>query len=450
MDSKTKQSTSLIREYFIDYFRKNKHRYLRPLPVFNPNDPSLLFVNAGMNQLKDVFTGKKDFDEKYSQLTNSQICVRTGGKHNDFDDVGKDSYHLTSFEMLGNWSLNNHGKEQQINMCFDFLVNHCGLNPNQMYITYFEGTEEIPPDLETKQLWEKYIPSERIVPGNYKDNFWMMADTGPCGVSTEIHYDLIGNRDASHLVNKDDQTVIEIWNNVFVQYNKTDQGIYEKLDKFYIDAGMGLERIAMILQNKPTIYQIDHFRHLIGFVQAISGANFFTDSYEPKSSPMILGHETIESEDLESHELSDKMDMAYRIFVDHIRTLTVALFDGLHFGMHEREYILRKIMRNLLTNYYLYLNNMTVSPIMNNPAIGCIISFILCYHGKKRHDVKMIQNQMIDEEKLFIGIVQHTERKYKSAIRQFSDESKAIKHLTDAEGVPRDFIENKDKLSFVA
>jgi alanyl-tRNA synthetase len=424
MDNRTKESTALTREYFINYFRKNGHKYLKPTPVFNPADPTLFFVNAGMNQLKDVFLGKKSFDEKYSMLTNSQLCVRTGGKHNDFDDVGKDSYHLTSFEMLGTWSLNAYGKEQAIKLAYDFLVNHCHLNPEQLYVTYFEGTAEIPADAATKEIWVKYVPESKIVPGNFKDNFWMMAETGPCGVSTEIHYDLVGGRDASGLVNKDDPTVIEIWNNVFMQYNKTETE-FEMLDNMWIDTGLGLSRLCMILQNKKTLYQTDIFRHLIGFVQALSGADFFTDQYN-----------------------GNKLDEAYRIFADHIGTLVMCLFDGVKFGMHGREFILRKVMRRLLINYYLHLNEMKVEYVMCSPIIKSLISHILCYHGKKQHDADALQKLLVDEEKLFVGIIQHAEKKYKSAFKRFKDEQKAIEFVVSSEGIPREILEHQDKLVF--
>jgi alanyl-tRNA synthetase len=425
MEQQITNSTLSIREYFITYFRKNGHKYLKPSPVFNPADNSLLFVNAGMNQLKEVFLGEQTYDETYSTLTNSQLCVRTGGKHNDFDAVGKDSYHLTSFEMLGTWSLNAYGKDQAIKLAFDFLINHCNLKKERIYVTYFEGTEEIPADLESKEIWKQYLPENQIIPGNFKDNFWMMADLGPCGVSTEIHYDLIGNRDASSLVNKDDPSVIEIWNNVFIQYNKTKSN-YEKMEKMFIDTGMGLARLSMVLQNKTSLYQTDIYRHLIGYAQALSGADFFTDEYNT----------------------NNKRDEAYRIFADHINTIIICLFDGCQFGINGRESILRKIIRRLLTYYYLYLNDMKVEHIMSNPLIKAVIWFILCNQGKRNHDADMIQKLLVEEEKLFIGIIQHTSRKFKSSFKQFKDEEKTILHLIKSEGVPREFIENRDKIIF--
>lgn len=361
MDQATKESTILTREYFIKYFRSKGHKYLKPVPVFDQSDPSLFFVNAGMNQLKDTFLGKKSFDPKFSTLTNSQMCIRTGGKHNDFDDVGRDSYHLTGFEMLGSWSLNEYDQGHAIKLAYEFLVNHCQLDPARLYATYFEGTSEIPCDETTRTRWLELLPEERVLKGNFKDNFWMMADTGPCGVSTEIHYDLVGGRDASQLVNQNDPTVIEIWNLVFIQYNKTDIA-YEPLDKLWIDTGMGLARLCMILQNKETLYTTDVFRHLMGYAQALSGAEFYGDRYGE----------------------NEKTDIAYRIFADHIGTVIVCLHDGVRFGMNGREFILRKVMRRLLVNYYLHLNNKKVKPFMSNLLIQSVISFVLCNQNMKK------------------------------------------------------------------
>jgi len=201
-----------IRENFIKYFRSKDHKYLNPSKTFI-DDPTLFFVNAGMNQLKSVFLGKSEFDPKYSKLVNCQTCIRAGGKHNDLDDVGYDTYHLTSFGMLGNWSLDNYWKDESIDFAFEYLTKHCNFDITRMYATYFGGNEIIPEDIESKNILKKYLPDDHIIASSFKDNFWMMGETGPCGSCTEIHYDLSQMpRSASNLVNKSDPTVIEVWN----------------------------------------------------------------------------------------------------------------------------------------------------------------------------------------------------------------------------------------------
>lgn len=417
------KSTIELRQDFIDFFRENDHKYLAPSKVFN-DDPTLMFVNAGMNQLKNIFLGRKEINPKFTKLTNAQICIRAGGKHNDLDDVGYDSYHLTSFTMLGNWSLNQYQKEDAIQLAFEYLV-RSGLNPEQMYVTYFAGSGSIPPDTETRELWEKWMPSERIIPSDFKDNFWMMADYGPCGVSTEIHYDTIGSRFVPELVNQDDPTVIEIWNLVFIEYNRDTEG-FKKLDKFYVDTGMGLERLAMILQNKKTVYQTDSFLFLLGYAQALSGADMFMDTYE-----------------------GDMVDISYRIFVDHIRTVVVALFDGVKFGPSQREYVLRKIFRRLLTYFYVHLCKCRIIPRMNHPMVKCMISDILNFYLKKKHDADKIWNQLIIEENLFIGKIRHIPRKFEKHMRELdNNRDLTIGRLIRTEGIPLMIIENCENLVF--
>lgn len=424
----TTKSTIRIRQDFIDYFRNNEHKFAPPSKVFN-DDPTLLFVNAGMNQFKKIFLGQEN-DHKYSKLTNSQICIRAGGKHNDLDDVGYDSYHLTSFEMLGSWSLNDYQKEKAIELSFIFLTEKCKLQKNRLYVTYFGGNDDIPPDNDSKEIWNKYLPNERIIPGSFSDNFWMMADEGPCGVSTEIHYDLIGDRLVPELVNKDNNTVIEIWNNVFIQYKKDRNG-YSKLDKFYVDTGMGLERLSMVIQNKSTIYETDAFRYLFGYAQAISNGPSFYDKYD-----------------------GNKVDIAYRIFADHFRTVVVALFDGVKFEITGRGCVLRKIFRRLLTYFYLYLNNFTIEQKMTHLCVQALISDVLIFHLKKNHNAANMQSILIEEENLYIGHIRYVTRlfdnKVKKSLKQSNEVSidKINKELKESTGIPTEIIEHKEKLIF--
>ncbi len=416
-------STKIIRQMFIDFFRKNKHKLMRQSKVFN-DDPSLLFVNSGMCQLKDVFLGKKEQDKKYTSLMNSQICIRAGGKHNDFDDVGKDSYHLTLFEMLGNWSIDSYGKDCAIDMAYRFLTQDCKLDPNNMYVTYFEGNSEIETDKETKELWGKYFPENKIIASSFKDNFWMMADTGPCGVCTEIHYDLVGNRDASNLVNKGDPTVVEIWNLVFMQYNKTADNNYLPLGKLFVDTGMGLERLSMVMNKKDTIYKTDAFQYLTSYAQILSNSEPFEDKYDSIK------------------------DTSYRIFADHIRTSVICLYQGLDFDVQHRGYILRKIFRRLLTHFYLYLNNKTVEPFMHKLLVKCLISDILDYNLEFKHDADSIQKKLVDEEHLYVGKLQNIKLKYKNCQGKLNSDLDIIEQLKQ-DGIPEDMIKNVHDLVII-
>jgi alanyl-tRNA synthetase len=394
-----------LRENFINYFRDNEHRFLAPSKIFIDSDPTLLYVNSGMCQLKSTFLGIKEINEKFSKLVNWQICVRSSGKHNDFDDVGKDSYHLTSFTMLGNWSLDNYWKTDAIRLAFNYLIK-LGLDRNRMYATYFEGNHIIPADLESKNEWTKYLDEDHIIPGNTKDNFWSMAETGPSGLSTEIHYDLIENRqkNVSDKVNKDDPTVVEIWNIVFMEYNAVkneDNSItYESLDKHFVDTGMGLERLSMIIQNKLSIYQTDNFQKIFSYIHILSNADYYTDLYN-----------------------GNKKDIAYRIFADHIRTCVIILYDGVEFSGTGRGFILKKIFRRLLFNYYIHLNNKVIKPVTKHHLMNALITEILLFYLFKKHDSEKIRKQMEAEEMLYIGKLNKIKMLYGTIMEKYNSET---------------------------
>ncbi|KAL5231009.1 hypothetical protein ABZP36_029785 [Zizania latifolia] len=321
MAASTEWPARRVRETFVSYFESKSHTRWPSSPVVPVDDPTLLFANAGMNQFKPVFLGTAAPDSQLGRLRracNTQKCIRAGGKHNDLDDVGKDTYHHTFFEMLGNWSFGDYFKEEAIGFAWELLTQVYKLPTDRIYATYFGGDEKfgLAPDDESKNIWLKYLPKEKVLPFGCKDNFWEMGDTGPCGPCTEIHFDRVGNRDAAALVNNDDPTCIEIWNLVFIQFNREADGTLRSLPAKHVDTGMGFERLTSILQNKMSNYDTD-----------LAGNGI--QSYSGK----------VGSDDV------DKVDMAYRVVADHIRTLSFAIADGSQPGNEGREYVLRRILR---------------------------------------------------------------------------------------------------------
>src|SRR3954464_2233702 len=314
-----------IREKFLSYFEKHGHRRVPSSPLLPANDPTLLFANAGMNQFKDTFLGAEKRD--YKRAATSQKCLRAGGKHNDLDEVGKTARHQTFFEMLGNFSFGDYFKEDAIRFAWGLLVEEYGLDPRRLWFSVFEGDAEVPADEEAAALWEKVgAPRERILRFGRKDNFWQMGDTGPCGPCSEIHY-YMGedpqdpSKNRAELVNGPGDTTMEIWNLVFMQFERDQSGTLTPLPKPSVDTGMGLERVAVVLQGVKSNYDTDLIRPIIEFTGKLAGKH-----YDPESQE----------------------GFAMRVIADHARATAFSIADGILPGNEGRNYVIRKIMRRAI------------------------------------------------------------------------------------------------------
>lgn len=322
-----------IRESFKQFFKSKGHQIVPSAPMVIKDDPTLMFTNAGMNQFKDIILGNKA--PKWTRVTDSQKCLRVSGKHNDLEEVGLDTYHHTMFEMLGNWSFGDYFKKEAIDWAWEFLVDVLGLNPEHLYATVFEGSpsEGLQRDDEAASYWEQHLPKSHIINGNKHDNFWEMGDTGPCGPCSEIHIDLRSDEErkaipGAELVNKDHPQVIEIWNLVFMQFNrKADQSL-EPLPAKVIDTGMGFERLCMALQGKTSNYDTDVFTPMIDKIAALSGKKYGEDH---------------------------KVDVAMRVIADHIRTIAFSIADSQLPGNAKAGYVIRRILRRAVRYAYTFL-----------------------------------------------------------------------------------------------
>jgi len=313
-------TSNQIRSDFIKFFEGKGHKFMPSAPVVPIGDETLLFTNAGMNQFKDIFLGLTT--PNYKRAANSQKCIRAGGKHNDLEEVGVDTYHHTFFEMLGNWSFGDYFKAEAIDWAWELLVSLWKMDPERLHATYFEGDKAhgIEPDLEAKKLWKKYLPDERIHPGNLKDNFWEMGNTGPCGPCSEIHYDDTPDKSGGALVNKDNPNVIEIWNLVFIQFNRDAKGKLSPLPANHVDTGMGLERVARFIQGKKSNYDTDLFTTLMDAISEVTGQKYNSSD-------------------------TDKKGTAFRVIADHLRTVVFAVTDNCTPSNEGRGYVIRRILR---------------------------------------------------------------------------------------------------------
>jgi alanyl-tRNA synthetase len=333
-------TSAAIRKSFLDFFRSKGHEIVPSAPIVVKNDPTLMFTNAGMNQFKDYFLGNKK--PPYQRVADTQKCLRVSGKHNDLEEVGVDTYHHTMFEMLGNWSFGDpaspaggYFKKEAIAWSWELLTEVYKIDKSRIYVTIFEGDakEGLPKDEEAYNEWKKWLPEDRILMGNKKDNFWEMGDTGPCGPCTEIHYDSRpeANNDGHALVNNDETgKVVEIWNNVFIQFNRLKDGSLEPLPAKHVDTGMGLERLVRVLQNKNSNYDTDIFTGTIAETEKITKKKF---------------------------EAGDsKKDIAFRVVADHIRAIAFTIADGQLPSNTGAGYVIRRILRRAVRYYYSYLD----------------------------------------------------------------------------------------------
>ncbi|HEY0039994.1 MAG TPA: alanine--tRNA ligase [Flavisolibacter sp.] len=323
-----------IRKAFLDFFASKGHQIVPSAPIVVKNDPTLMFTNAGMNQFKDYFLG--NIQAPNPRIADTQKCLRVSGKHNDLEEVGVDTYHHTMFEMLGNWSFGNYFKKEAIEWSWELLTTVLAIPKDRLYVTVFEGDEKegLPKDEEAATEWKKWISEERILLGNKKDNFWEMGDTGPCGPCTEIHVDTRTDEERNTvegktLVNADHPQVIEIWNNVFIQFNRLKDGSLQQLPAKHVDTGMGFERLVRVLQQKTSNYDTDVFTGTINKVAEITGQTY-------------NGSDT-------------KSDIAFRVLADHIRAISFTIADGQLPSNTGAGYVIRRILRRAVRYYYSYL-----------------------------------------------------------------------------------------------
>lgn len=323
-----------IRDVFFEFFKSKSHQIVPSAPVVIKNDPTLMFTNAGMNQFKDLFLGEAIV--KYPRVADTQRCLRVSGKHNDLEEVGIDTYHHTLFEMLGNWSFGDYFKKEAIAWSWELLTEIYKLDKDRLYVTIFEGddSEGLQRDLEAYNFWKEYIQEDRILLGNKKDNFWEMGEMGPCGPCSEIHYDMRSDEErekckGQELVNADHPQVIEIWNLVFMQFNRLRNGSLEPLPAKHVDTGMGFERLVRCIQGKTSNYDTDVFQPLISFISERSGFKYGED---------------------------EKIDIAMRVISDHIRAVAFTISDGQLPSNNKAGYVIRRILRRAVRYAYTFLN----------------------------------------------------------------------------------------------
>ncbi|MBK7031364.1 MAG: alanine--tRNA ligase [Bacteroidales bacterium] len=366
-----------IRQTFLDFFKSKQHEIVPSAPMVVKNDPTLMFTNAGMNQFKDVFLGNSPV--KFPRIADTQKCLRVSGKHNDLEEVGHDTYHHTMFEMLGNWSFGDYFKTEAISWAWELLTDVYKIDKDRLYVTIFGGdaADNLPEDQEAYEIWRKYIAEDRILRGSKKDNFWEMGDTGPCGPCSEIHVDIRYDADrklipGDTLVNNDHPQVIEIWNNVFIQFNRQANGSLVLLPSKHVDTGMGFERLCMVLQGKQSNYDTDVFTPIISEIARLSGIPY---GQEPKA------------------------DIAMRVMADHLRAVSFAIADGQLPSNVKAGYVIRRILRRAVRYGYSFLN-------IREPFIFKLIPVLEQqmgpYFPELTSQLTLIQRVISEEEQSFL------------------------------------------------
>jgi alanyl-tRNA synthetase len=366
-----------IRDAFLKFFEQKQHKIVPSAPLVVKNDPTLMFTNAGMNQFKDLFLGNEPV--KYPRIADSQKCLRVSGKHNDLEEVGHDTYHHTMFEMLGNWSFGDYFKHEAIDWAWEFLTDVLKINKDVLYVTVFGGDkpENLERDNEAANFWLKHVPADRIIDGSKKDNFWEMGEQGPCGPCSEIHIDLrpaaeIAKIPGRDLVNESHPQVIEIWNLVFIQFNRKASGELESLPSKHVDTGMGFERLCRVIQGKTSNYDIDLFQIIIKEIEVISGKDYF---------------------------VSEETDIAMRVVADHLRAISFAIADGQIPSNNKAGYVIRRLLRRAVRYGFTFLN-------MREPFIFSLVPALIRAMGDSYPELKaqqqLIQKVIREEEASFL------------------------------------------------
>ena len=389
-------NASETRKTFTNFFASKNHTIIPSAPIVVKNDPTLMFTNAGMNQFKDIFLGNSP--AKYNRVANSQKCLRVSGKHNDLEEVGHDTYHHTMFEMLGNWSFGDYFKKEAIEWAWELLSEVYKIDKSRMYVTVFEGdkTDNIPSDIEALNFWKSHISEDRIIFGSKKDNFWEMGDTGPCGPCSEIHIDIRDESDRKKvdgktLVNKGDPHVIEIWNLVFIEFNRLSDGKLVSLPSKHVDTGMGFERLCMVLQDKKSNYDTDVFQPIISEISKMCNIKY--------------------GENI-------KADIAMRVVADHLRTICFAIADGQLPSNNKAGYVIRRILRRAVRYGYTYLN-------FKEPFIHELVSVLVNQMGDVFHELKaqqeLIRKVIAEEEISFLRTLSIGIQKFDNYIQTKKD-----------------------------
>jgi alanyl-tRNA synthetase len=415
-------NSASIRQKFLDFFSARGHEIVSSAPMVIKDDPTLMFTNAGMNQFKDIFLGNAPV--KYLRIANSQKCLRVSGKHNDLEEVGHDGYHHTMFEMLGNWSFGDYFKKEAITWAWEFLAGEMKIPAERLYVTVFEGSREdqISMDQEAFDLWKGFLDGNHILTGSKKDNFWEMGDSGPCGPCSEVHVDLRTDeerraRDGRELVNKGDPRVIEIWNLVFIQYNRKASGELVLLPMKHVDTGMGFERLCMVLQHKTSNYDTDIFQPVIHEISVLTGIRY--------------GH-------------AEKTDIAMRVIADHLRAIAFAIADGQLPSNAKAGYVIRRILRRAVRYNYTFLDQ-------NRPVIFKLVAVLATQMGKAFPELvsqqSLIEKVIFEEELSFLRTLESGDKRLKDSITLLKKENgtvlsgKVAFELYDTYGFPLDLTE---------